>query len=480
MSIIGREKELKVLEKLYKSPEAEFLAVYGRRRIGKTFLINEFFKDKGVYFELTGSQEASLAQQLKNFAIVFGNQFREKPPTPKSWTDAFELLKSTVEKLGGNQKIILFFDELPWLASKRSGFLSVLDYYWNRYFSRNPKILLIVCGSAASWMIKKVIYNKGGLHGRLTATIQLLPFDLGETEKFLKARHVELDRKQILELYMAIGGVAKYLTYVKRGKSSAEIIQELCFEQGSPLSHEFYKLYTSLFTNYTHHIQVVETLGKHKNGMTLIALLQSTGLPSGGSSSMILQELQESGFILYSQDFKKHKKNGTYRLIDEFSLFYLNWMKDFFAFNNLNKNYWLRIQSHASFISWAGYAFEGICLKYLSKVIHGLGLDIVASSASSWSYLPKNKEEIGAQIDLVIHRTDGCINLCEIKFCNEEFIIDKGYGANLAYKKGLFRKITKTKKSLFTTLITAYGTQENSHYLSCVDNQLSMDVFFEK
>ncbi|MBM3191957.1 MAG: ATP-binding protein [Chlamydiae bacterium] len=479
MPIIGREKEVKVLDRLYRSSEAEFLAVYGRRRIGKTFLVHEFFKDKGLYFEITGSQSAGKLEQLKNFSIVFGNQFGKKPPIPASWTDAFELLRQTIDKEVNGRKIILFFDELPWLASKKSGFLGVLEYYWNHYFSRNPRIILIVCGSAASWMIKKVVRNKGGLHGRLTAEIRLLPFDLAETEKFLKAQKIELGRKQLLELYMAIGGVAKYLTYVKRGKSSAQNIQEICFEQGAPLAHEFHKLYISLFSNYTKHISVVETLGKNRSGMTLTELLAKTGLESGGSSSMILQELQESGFILYTHDYKKRKKDGKYRLIDEFSLFYLTWMKDFFSMNNLNKDYWLRIQSQASYNSWAGYAFEGICLKFLSKVVHGLGLDIVASNASGWECLPRSKEDRGAQIDLVIYRTDRSINLCEIKFCGEEFVIDKEYAEQLAYKKSQFRKITKTKASLFTTLITPYGSKENSHYLSCVDYQISMEALFD-
>ncbi|MBS0627158.1 MAG: ATP-binding protein, partial [Verrucomicrobia bacterium] len=228
-----------------------------------------------------------------------------------------------------DQKIILFFYELPWLASRKSGFLEALEYYRNQYFSRNKKIILIVCGSAASWMIEKIIHNKGGLHGRLTAEMRLLAFDLKEMEEFLKAKHVELDRKQVLEIYMAIGGVARYLTYVKRGKSAAQIIQEICFTSGSPLGFEFNKLYKSLFTNYTKHISVVEALGKSRRGMSKKDLLKEIGMQSGGGASAVLRELEESGFILYMHDFGKKKKDGLYRLVDEFSFFYLSLMKDF-------------------------------------------------------------------------------------------------------------------------------------------------------
>lgn len=283
-TIIGRKSELDILNKIYRSKQAEFLAVYGRRRIGKTFLISEYFRNKGKYFELTGTKDASLKTQLSNFREEFADAFYGgvKQELPKSWQEAFNQLRRKVEELDKNQKIIIFLDELPWLAAQRSGVLKSLEHVWNRYLSRLKNIILIVCGSAASWMLNKIIYNKGGLYGRLTSEMNLMPFTLAETELYLRAQGIILDRKQIIELYLAFGGVAKYLSNLEKGKSSAQIISDNFFAKEGSLPLEFHQLYDSLFDNPHHHIAIVKCLAKRETGMTQDEILKNTKLSSGG------------------------------------------------------------------------------------------------------------------------------------------------------------------------------------------------------
>lgn len=482
ITIIGRKAELATLKRIYTSSQAEFVAIYGRRRIGKTYLISEYFKDKGYYFELTGTKDAPLKTQLTNFREEFADAFHAgvKQAIPNNWQEAFDQLRRKVEALDKNKKIVLFLDELPWLASPRSGILKSLEHVWNRYLSRLPNVILIVCGSSAAWMLKKIIYNKGGLHGRLTAEILLKAFTLGETEAYLKAKNIHLDKKQIIELYLAFGGVAKYLVNITQGKSSAEIIRDACFSPTGALVSEFPKLYDSLFDSSQQHIRIVECLASKKSGMTQEEILKYTTMHSGGGFTQVLTELEDSGFIMGVHEFGLKAKGKKYRLIDEYSLFYLTWIKP--ALDNQSRNispyYWQTTQNSPAYIAWAGYAFEGICLKHIDKIIDALKISVVAKATAGWSYRPQEKGQLGAQIDLLIDRADKCINLCEIKFSNSIFHITKNYAQNLRYKKHCFQEQTQTKKSLFTTLITSYGTTVNEHYLSSVDNQLTMDVLF--
>lgn len=483
-AIIGRGRELEILRETLESSQAEFIALYGRRRVGKTFLISEFFRDKGLYFELTGIKGANKALQLKNFVIEYADCFQKqlKGQAPKDWVDAFNLLRHELERSQAS-RIILFFDELPWLASHRSGFLSALDYLWNRYLSRDSRIILIVCGSAASWIIKKVINNRAGLYGRLTRQIRLLPYTLYETEQYLLSRGIELDRKQVAELYMALGGVPKYLSEVPPGQSAAQIIQKVFFDVRGFLSSEFWRLYESLFDRAHKHVAVVKLLARHRLGLSKNDIINALPeISSGGGFTDLLNELEESGFILFIPQFGRKKKDGRYLLADEYSLFFLTWVEPLMGpgIRPVSAQYWLRQHESPSYRSWAGYSFESLCLKHVDKIIQVLGLIVVATAYSGWRFIPKKgkRGEEGAQIDLVIGRTDRCINLCEIKFSGNEYVVTKEYAAKLQSKKNIFRNITKTKATLFTTLITSCKAKRNSHFLSSVDNQLTLDDLF--
>lgn len=479
--IFARRRELKMLEGIYSSAKPEFLAIYGRRRVGKTFLIREFFSKKGLYFALTGVKGASMRKQLKNFVEEFSRVFNTKIEMPKDWHEAFVHLRQAIEQRRGEERIILFFDELPWLASNRSGFLEDLDHFWNRYMSENNRIILIVCGSAASWMIRKVIRNKGGLHGRLTAQIRLMPFDLRETEEFLQNRGITLNRKAIVDIYMAIGGIPKYLNYIQKGYSALQIINNLCF--AGPLVDEFDELYASLFSKHYRHVSIVKALAEHPGGLTKSALAQAIGMSAGGGMNMLLDELEQSGFILGIRDFGKQKKESRFKLMDEFSLFHLKWALKAKE-NNLKAHhddqFWLKMFHTPYGQVWAGHAFEMLCLKHLPNIKEALGIGGVLTNASGWFYKPskQNDGKRGAQIDLLIDRTDGCINLCEIKYCNEEFVLTKDVDRALREKKAIFLNQSKSKKSIFLTFISPYGIKKNAGYFETADVALSLDSLF--
>lgn len=476
-SIIGREEEIELLEKLYNSEQAEFLAIYGRRRVGKTYLVTEYFKAKGIFFEMTGSVTASTKEQLLRFHYEFCGFFKnEHKKPPKNWEEAFYRLKEGLDSLKGAQKIVLFFDELPWLAKPRSKFLSALDYFWNRHFSRMPQILLIVSGSSASWMINEILNNKGGLYGRLSAHLRLRPFTLSETERFLVSKGLHLTKKQICEIYMVTGGVPKYLSFLKPSSSAAQCIQSLCFNPQSPLITEFHKLFHSLFKHPEPHIAIIRALALKRRGMEREELLKTTKLKKGGHLSQVLKELEESDFITLLYEKGKTARLAKYMLSDEYSLFYLQWIDPIKSaiLRGDENDYWIKRSNSSEWLSWAGFAFESVCMKHTQQIKNGLKIGGVATQSSYWKSKGENKKEI----DLVIDRADQCINLCEIKFCNAPYQVTTSYAKDLQTKKEAYRKTTGTRKALFTTLITPYGAVVNLPYQSAVDQQLTIDELF--
>lgn len=487
--IIGRRKEQTIFAKAFESQESSFIAVYGRRRIGKTYLVKNYFEQKGLFFQLAGIQEATLEIQLQNFAIEFSDHFNKGKvvPRPKDWFSAFQSLRKEIEKIPKTTKVILFFDELPWLSTPRSRFLQALEHLWNRYLSSMPNVILIVCGSAASWMIDNIIHHKGGLHGRVTLEIRLLPFSLSETEEFMNAKGIHLDRKQLIELYMCLGGVAKYLSYLEKGKSVAQLIGELCFTYNAPLIAEFHKLYRSLFNQYEDHEQIVSVLAKVHSGLSYQEIAKATRISAGGTLSQRLEDLKQSGFIAEVPLFGKSKKDYLYLLIDEYSLFYLTWNAGVSSLDLQEKgpDYWMKQRNTQAWKIWTGLAFERLCLKHIEGIKSALGLSGVHTQTSTWKYsAPKSQtaipENAGCEIDMLIDRADACINLCEMKYYSDEFEIDKEYAQKLRQKKECFERITQTKKSTFITLITSYGVKHNAHFLAHVDQEITMDALFLK
>lgn len=475
--LVGRVQERRILTAAMASPEAELIAVYGRRRVGKTFLIRRHFEDD-LYFELTGMYGGAFRVQLRNFADAFGKAtgagVRAAAP-PASWSEAFGMLASAIERAPRRKrKRVVFIDELPWLATQRSGFLPAFEHFWNNWASRRSDLVVVVCGSAASWMVKHLLHARGGLHNRVTRHLRLEPFSLAETRAFLEARRVAIDDYQILELYMALGGIPHYLKEIERGESAAQCIDRVCFSRTGLLGREFSHVYASLFDDPERHERVVRSLAKRRDGLTRNELLGATGMPSGGGMSEVLEELEASGFIMRTPQFGRGKKDAVYRLADEHSLFHLQWIE---KHRGRSEGAWLRIRGSPAWRAWSGYSFEGVCLKHADRLRQALGIGGIQTEESTWRHRPGEAED-GAQIDLVIDRKDSSINLCEMKFSEAEFAIDKAYARSLVNKRETFRRSTGTRKSLFTTLVTTHGLAPTRHRDVAVDVALDMRALF--
>ncbi|MEM8523156.1 MAG: ATP-binding protein [Bacteroidota bacterium] len=474
-SLIGREKEQEILAKARDSNRAEMVAVIGRRRVGKTFLIRSFF-EKQFDFEITGIQNAPQQEQLKNFKIQLDKFAKNNLPVeqPKNWLDAFVLLIRHLESLEESKRKVVFLDELPWLATNKSGFLRALGYFWNSW-AEQQNIIIIICGSAASWMIQKVVNHKGGLHNRITKRIFLKPFNLSETEAFLQAKNVFLDRYQILQIYMAMGGIPHYLDEVEVGKSAVQNIDEICFSDSGVLYSEFSRLYPALFENADNHISIIRALAQKSRGLTRQELIQNTQLSDGGGLSKVLEELDASGFISKYYPFGVKKKKLLYRLTDEYSLFYL-----YFIENKAHEeeHIWQKLSQTPFYKTWSGYAYESICLKHIPQIKKAIGIEGIYSESSSF-YRKASQEYSGAQIDLVIDRADHVVNLFEIKFYNEEYALNKEEAEKLRKRMSVFRQSTKTKKQLFYMMLTTFGLKQNQHSLGLIVKDLKLDDLFE-
>ncbi|HMR84398.1 MAG TPA: ATP-binding protein [Niabella sp.] len=473
--ITGRIAEVKILEQLLKSDQPELLAIYGRRRVGKTYLIKNYYADR-LKFSCSGESGGSMRTQLANFQQQLNAWFpayRQFQP-PANWQQAFVMLRQCLDTLKTKEKKVLFFDELPWLDTHKSGFISAFGYFWNIYLSERPDMLVVICGSAASWMIKKVVNNKGGLHNRITQRIQLLPFSLKETKDYLQYRKIRFSDHQVLQLYMVTGGIPHYLNAVKRGQSLHQAIDNACFTPNGLLAGEFQNLYAALFSHYEKHVHVIEVLAKKNKGLTRNELLASGNLMTGGGLTAVLEELTESGFVEKTEPFNKKKKESLYRLVDEFSLFYLRFMRG----KGSGKD-WLTISKTAKYVSWCGYAFENVCMKHILQIKKALGISGIGVSYGSW-YRAGNKMTDGAQIDLLLDRSDDTIHICEIKFSTKQFIIDKRYSQLLQQKIAAFRESLPPGKGLLLAFITTYGVADNEYRQQFVDNEIGMESLFDQ
>jgi len=459
--LVGREVEQKQLSLMWQSTDAEFLALYGRRRVGKTHLVREFFKSKGVFFETVGQKDAPLKQQLKNFSDSIHETFQPDPPLrePDTWREAFGMLTTLIGQKLKRKKILVFLDELPWLAGRRSGLVQALDYEWNKHWSQMPNVKLVVCGSAASWMLNKLVQAKGGLYNRLTGRIHLRPFSLSETDAFLRSRRVRLKPEHVLDLYMVLGGIPYYLRYAERGKSVSQVIDTVCFSATAPLRDEFDRLFTSLFDHAAVHEALIRAIAGKREGITRQELVAKTGMSSGGSLKRRLDELEASSFIERYVPYGKIKKDHYTKVIDEYSLFYLYWiepMRSKRSFRGI-RNYWASCSRSASYQTWRGYAFEAVCAKHVDTIVRALDLEAVASTASGWRVVGGPGRKRGAQIDLVIDRTDDATTLCEVKFSSAPYRMDRSTARELAERMEVFEQATGTRKQLFWALVTPHG-----------------------
>jgi len=471
MEIIGRYDEQQTLQQYVYSDRPEFVAVYGRRRVGKTFLIREYFK-KDFSFYISGLANATKKEQLENFNTTL-TQYGRRPYTlAKNWTEAFRQLIHLLTHSKKKGKKIIFIDELPWFDTPRSGFITGLEYFWNTWASSRPDILLIVCGSATSWIINKLLKNRGGLHNRVTRRMSIEPFNLAECEKFFHHKKIFLDRKSIVGSYMIFGGIPFYLNMFEKGLSLAQNVDKLCFAPNGALKDEFSILYSSLFKHSENHKLLIKALAKKRMGLTREEIIKETKLQGGGLSSL-LEELEQCSFIRSYNAYEKKKKERLYQLIDFYSLFYLNFM-----INNRRsgEHFWANLIENAKHRAWSGYAFEQVCMQHIAQIRRKLGISGVITYSAAWR---SKKSEPAAQIDLLIDRNDGIINLCEMKYAESEFIIDKKQDENLRNKKSAFINEAKIRKTVHTTMVTTYGVKRNE-YWNNVQSEVTMNDLFVK
>lgn len=470
--IIGRAHEKEKMIRAYQSEYSQFVTVYGRRRVGKTFFVRETFGYKFT-FEHAGVARNDMKGQLAAWKSSLRDAGMAKPKLPKNWLDAFDMLKDLI-KASDEKKKVIFIDEMPWMDTLHSGFIPALEHFWNSWASGRKDILLIVCGSATSWIINKLIKDHGGLRGRVTAKILIQPFTLAECERYAKAFKLGMSRRQIVEAYMVMGGIPYYWSFLDRQKSLAQNIDDLIFNPQGELYNEFDALYASLFKNPEAYIQAITILGKKKAGMTREELV-AAGIDDNGKLTKVLAELEYCGFIRKYNSIGFKKKNAVFQLIDPYTLFYFR----FIAENTRSdKHFWSESQNTPLYYNWCGLAFERVCFAHEEQILWALGISGISTAFYSWRSVPSKTTETGAQVDLVIDRTDGVINLCEIKFTKEPFAVNADDEANLETKIARLSEESRSDKAIHLVLISAKGLKKNE-YSSIFQNIITLEDLFK-
>ena len=472
MNIIGRKSEIDKIKQCIASTRPEFMVVYGRRRVGKTYLIKEYFNNRFSFYA-TGVLKGRSREQLKAFNEALIQHGHCEKKAPADWFEAFRRLRSVLENESvvrdpESGRIVVFLDEVPWMDTARSDFRPALDYFWNGWGSSKTDLLLIVCGSATSWIINNILSDSGGFYNRVTRQLHLNPFSLSECEKLLDYNGIAMNRRQVLDCYMILGGIPYYLNLLDKRLSLAQNIDSLIFDPSGELYNEYDHLFRSLFKKYDNHMRLIEALAKKNYGMMRTELIEEAGVSNGEGLTKALSELEECGFIRKYRNYTKSIQSSFYQIIDPFVLFVLRICR------NEGIDSWVRYSTTPAYYSWRGNAFETVCLNHIDQIKSALGISGVSSAEYAWRSKVKKG---GAQIDLLINRRDDVINICEMKYSDEEYEIDASYGESLIHKRELFRNETDTNKSLFLTLITVSGLKKNS-YADSVQNIISGDALF--
>ena len=468
--MIGREIEISKLMQAYQSDRSEFVAVYGRRRIGKTFLVRETL-GANFTFAHTGMANTSRQGQLRAWRSSLIDSGLTDALMPKNWIDAFDELKRLINQSSRKRKVI-FIDEMPWLDTQHSGFVAALEYFYNGWCSARKDVVLIACGSATSWIINKVINGHGGLHNRVTHRIALQPFTLAECRAMVQSMGLEMTQMMIAQCYMIMGGVPYYWSLLQRGKSLTQNIDDLFFSATGELHNEFDNLFKSLFSTPRPYFNVIRTLGQKGSGMTRAELLENKSISDNGHLASILRELEYCGFIRSYRTFGKKIRDVVYQLIDCFTIFYFKFMEDSEQYGEL---YWSKSQNQPIVNNWFGLAFERLCLLHVDQLKRALGVSGILCSVGAWRSAPGKPK---AQVDLLIDRHDGVIDLCEMKYYAGEFQIEASYEQVLRERCLRFCEQTKTQKAVHLVFVTTYGLKSNIHS-DIVQNTITLAQLFD-
>ncbi|MBQ8989105.1 MAG: ATP-binding protein [Prevotella sp.] len=477
--IIGRKQERGELLELYNSDRAEFVAVYGRRRVGKTFLVDETlgnritFRHAGLSPIDENGKQNLMKDQLKHFYHSLLSQGMKKSHQPTSWLEAFYMLEMHLQNIDNGSRQVVFIDELPWMDTPRSKFITALEGFWNGWACHRHNLMLVVCGSANSWMLDNLVNNHGGLYGRVTYEIRLMPFTLKECEAFFQSRSIRMSRYDIVQSYMMLGGIPFYLNYFKKGLSLAQNIDRLFFAPNAKLRDEYDRLFASVFSNPDEMKRIVVCLSTRHAGYTRQEILKKAKIDDSGSATKMLKALEASNFILKYQPFGKGKREECYKLTDSFCLFFLRWVE---GHNSMNSDFWMLNQASPSVSSWRGIAFEEVSLSHIQQIKAALGISGVSSEQSAWVVKGDDEKE-GAQIDLLISRKDNVVNMCEMKFYGEEFTVTKAYERKLAHRQILISEMVSRRTVIHPVLITTYGLTYNE-YSGAFAQTLTIDDLF--
>lgn len=474
--MVGREKEIEELKMLYDRNRAELVAIYGRRRVGKTYLIDEVFEGKFAFRHAALSpieheKKGVLQAQLDHFynsLVLYGMEKTEKPT---SWLDAFFLLEKHLQNIDNGSKQVVFIDELPWLDTPNSGFIRAFEGFWNNWGCHRKNLMVIVCGSANSWILDKLINAHGGLYNRVTYEIKLSPFTLRECEEFYNDLGVKFPRYDIIQSYMVFGGIPYYLGYMDKRKSFAQNVDALFFERQAKLKDEFNRLFESVFVNPTATKAIVKLLSTNRNGFTRSEIVEKLHISDGGRLSRNLNALISCDFIMKYIPFGEKKKNVHYKLIDPFCIFYLHFISE--PKEQINTKFWQQNTTGQSISSWRGFSFENLCFNHIDQIKIKLGIAGVITSSSAWL----DKEDEGMQIDMLLIRNDNVVNMCEIKFYSGDFEVSKSYYKILQQRQDRLSQVVSKKMVVHNTLITTYGLKRNE-YAGIFNNVITIDDLF--
>lgn len=474
MKIIGRKREKDDLMQCLLSRRPEFVVIYGRRRVGKTYLVREFF-NKQFSFYATGLTDEKTKGQLRSFGASLSLFGHKDSSVPKDWFEAFTRLRELLEsdkvyREPINHKRVVFLDELPWMDTARSDFKSALDFFWNSWASAQDDLVLLVCGSATSWIITNLLTNKKGFHNRVTRRIHLAPFSLQECEDLFEYNDITMPRSQIIESYMVFGGVPHYLNLLDSRLSLAQNIDELCFKEYGYLHDEYSNLFHSLYDKPEKHMAILEMLSKNKDGLTRTELSKEESIGGGSILTKDLKELEECGVIRKYQNYVKGENEFFYQLIDPFTLFSIRFMQD----KSLDS--WSTYINTPGYHSWRGSSFEIVCLNHIPQLKATLGINGIQTNEFAWR---SKKSDRGAQIDLLIVRKDGVINLCEMKFTTDEYALDAAEYEKIQNRLAQFQKETCTKDAIHLTLICGNGYRRNK-YSGAIQNVVLGDDLFDR
>lgn len=465
MQIIGRKQEIKELIRLKESKQAEFVAVYGRRRVGKTWLVRSFFHDQFTFYA-TGIARGSRQEQLQNFYKSICSYSKSNPQQPKDWYETFDLLKNVIKRSRQRRKVV-FLDELPWMDTQKSEFLKAVDLFWNSWGCMQKNLLFIVCGSAASWMVKNIIRNKGGLHNRLTCHLHLNPYTLAETKTYLHAQGIRWNNDLIAECYMIMGGIPYYLHLLDRSLSLAQNVDRLFFAPNALLKNEFRNLYESLFKKSEDYVKIISALSKKSSGYTRDDIVKATGLTNGGGLTRRLDELEQCNFIRRYSPIKG--KTPIYQLADFYSLFYFQFIN---KMRHFDRDAWLHLQATPRHSTWLGLSFEKLCFAHVYAIQKALGITGIATK--TYPLLTPN-----AQMDMVIERADKVTTLCEMKYTAQPYVVTKQEAEKLHHRAEELSSFFRAQNQVLITLVSNRLPRQNNYYNSLITSNIILSELFE-